>query len=171
LLAGCTSALPAYTPQASPLPAYKLGPNDRVRVTVFGEDRLSGEFTVDSEGRIALPLIGEVAASGQSTTELSESIRARLAGRFILNPRVAVEVSAYRPYFIIGEVNEPGEYPYAAGLTLINAVAQAKGFTIRANKRAALVRRQGLDRTVRVDIGPQTFIAPGDVVTILERWF
>jgi polysaccharide export outer membrane protein len=148
-----------------------LGPNDKVRVTVFNEDRLSGVFTVDAQGLISMPLIGQIEAQGLSTEELAESVRASLAGRFILNPRVAAEVASFRPFFIIGEVSEPGEYEFVAGLTVLSAIATAKGFTFRANKRSALLLREGYDGPIRVNINDDILIEPGDVITIQESWF
>lgn len=150
---------------------YRLGPNDRVRITVFGEDRLSGEFVLDGEGLVSLPLIGTIRARNATTDELSQAVRDALAGRFILNPRVAVEVTSYRPFFILGEVNEPGEYPFSSGLTVLGAVALAKGFTVRANEGVAEISRVGSTRAFRARITPSTAVNPGDVITIPQRWF
>jgi polysaccharide export outer membrane protein len=110
---------------------YKLGPDDKVRILTFGEDALSGEFTVSGTGTIALPLIGEVKAEGLNTTELQAKIESAYREGYLKDPKISVEVITFRPYYILGEVTRPGEYPYTNGLTALNAVATANGFTSR----------------------------------------
>ncbi|MDP3458141.1 MAG: polysaccharide biosynthesis/export family protein, partial [Hyphomonas sp.] len=151
--------------------AYTLGSSDRLRVTVFGHPDLSGEFEVDGTGAISLPLIGQKAALGLSTSQLEASITETLASGYILDPRVSVEVINYRPFYILGEVGRPGEYPYTSGLTVQNAVAAAGGFSYRANKRVVYIKSVDSDREIAYDLTPGTVVKPGDTLRIGERIF
>lgn len=151
--------------------AYALGSADRLRVTVFGHPDLSGEFEVDGSGSISLPLIGQQKALGLSTTLLEQAITATLASGYILDPRVSVEVVNYRPFYILGEVGQPGEYPYTNGLTVQNAVAAAGGFTYRANKKVVHIKSIESDREIAYDLTPGTVVKPGDTLRIGERIF
>lgn len=150
---------------------YRLGARDKVRVIVFEEAELSGEFVVDDSGFVRLPLIGQVEAAGRSVRQLERDIEARLASEYLRNPRVSIEVINYRPFYIIGEVNKPGEYSYVAGMRVLNAVALAGGYTSRANEDTIYVRRMGNSVEERVDVDEKTQILPGDIVRVAERWF
>jgi protein involved in polysaccharide export with SLBB domain len=151
--------------------AYTLGSSDRLRVTVFGHPDLSGEFEVDGSGAVSLPLIGQQKAQGLTTKQLEESITTTLATGYILNPRVSAEVINYRPFYILGEVGRPGEYPYTSGLTVQNAVAAAGGFTYRANKRIIYIKSMDSDREIPYDLTPGTVVKPGDTLRVGERIF
>ncbi|WP_213268560.1 polysaccharide biosynthesis/export family protein [Hyphomonas sp.] len=151
--------------------AYALGSSDRLRVTVFGHPDLSGEFEVDGSGSISMPLIGQMRAIGLSTVELETAIAERLSDGYVLNPRVSAEVINYRPFYILGEVGRPGEYPYTSGLTVQNAVAAAGGFTYRANKRAVFIKSIDSDQEIAYDLTPSTVVKPGDTIRIGERIF
>jgi protein involved in polysaccharide export with SLBB domain len=151
--------------------AYTLGSSDRLRVTVFGHPDLSGEFEVDGSGAVSLPLIGQQKALGLTTKQLEESITTTLATGYILNPRVSAEVINYRPFYILGEVGRPGEYPYTSGLTVQNAVAAAGGFTYRANKRIIYIKSMDSDREIPYDLTPGTVVKPGDTLRVGERIF
>lgn len=151
--------------------AYTLGSSDKLRVTVFGHPDLSGEFEVDGTGAISLPLIGQVKAVGLSTAQLEETIAAALANGYILNPRVSAEVINYRPFYILGEVGNPGTYPFTSGLTVQNAVAAAGGFTYRANKKTVFIKSIDSDREVAYELTPATVVKPGDTIRIGERIF
>lgn len=159
------------TTQSQIATAYTLGSSDRLRVTVFGHPTLSGEFEVDGTGAISMPLIGQVAAISLSTVELENAIAATLADGYVLNPRVSVEVINYRPYYILGEVGRPGEYPYTSGLTVQNAVAAAGGFSYRANKRIVYIKSMDANREIAYDLTPSTVVKPGDTIRIGERIF
>lgn len=150
---------------------YTLGPGDRLRIIVFGEENLTGEFAVSGSGDVAFPLIGAVPAAGRSVADLEAAIRTRLADGYLRDPRVAAEVLTYRPFFILGEVNKPGEYAYRNGLTIMNAVATAGGFTYRANQRKVLVRRAGTEKEREITVDASTPIAPGDTIRVRERFF
>lgn len=167
--AGARAAEPdAQTQMAT---AYTLGSSDRLRVTVFGHPDLSGEFEVDGTGSISLPLIGQMKAEGLATSELEKSIATTLAAGYILDPRVSVEVINYRPFYILGEVGKPGEYPFTNGLTVQNAVAAAGGFSYRANKKVVYIKSMDSDREIAYDLTPATVVKPGDTLRIGERIF
>jgi polysaccharide export outer membrane protein len=138
----------------------------------MGEDQLSGEFRVNDSGSVALPLVGSVHAAGLSTAQLGQAIAdALIKAQLIRTPSVSVEVTTYRPIFVLGEVNHPGQYPYQPGMTVVTAVAVAGGFTYRAvEDRASIVR--GIDgKAVEGRAQRQTYVQPGDVITIYERRF
>ncbi|MBY9068487.1 polysaccharide export protein [Hyphomonas sp. WL0036] len=167
--AGARDADPVTTSQV--VTPYKLGSSDRLRVTVFGHQDLSGEFEVDGSGAISMPLIGEVNAIGLSARELEASVASRLSDGYILNPRVSVEVINYRPFYILGEVGRPGEYPFTSGLTVQNAVAAAGGYTYRANKRVVYIKSIDAPAEVAYDLTATTVVKPGDTIRIGERIF
>jgi polysaccharide export outer membrane protein len=173
-LAGCSalgSNAPQETAEQSNPGEYRLGPGDTLRVIVFGEEQLSGQFAVDGAGNVALPLIGAVKAKDETPRELEKNISAKLAEGYVRDPKVSVEVTSFRPFFIIGEVNQPGRYPFVNGMTAISAVAMAGGYTYRGNQDYILVTR-GRDPTHterRAPVNAQIF--PDDVVRIPERYF
>lgn len=151
--------------------SYRLAAGDRVRITVYGHEDLSGEFEIDGTGHITLPLIRIVRAEGYSTRELAEVISNELQPEYLKNPRVSAEVLNYRPFYIIGEVKEPGSYPYVNGITVINAVAVAGGYTYRARKgRIKIIRESDTSRR-EIPARPETPVLPGDVIEIPERFF
>lgn len=151
-------------------PEYRLGIGDRLRVTVFGHDDLSGEFEVSSNGSITLPLIGEVGAANLTLTELEQKITGKLRPDYLKNPQVSAEVLNYRPFYIIGEVRNPGDYPYVGGMRVVNAIAMAGGFTYRADEDGILVTRAAGDGT-QVEVSADAPIYPGDVIEVPERFF
>ena len=151
--------------------AYRLGASDELRIIVFGEDSLSGEFVIDGEGTISMPLIGEVDAAGLTLQELRGRIEAQLSEGYLTDPRVSAEVQNYRPFYILGEVDTSGEFPYTDGLTVMNAVARAGGFTYRANTRRVFIQRAGSDVEIEVELTPTLRVMPGDTIRITERFF
>lgn len=167
--ASARDAAPAAMAQATT--AYTLGSSDKLRITVFGHQDLSGEFEVDGTGSVSLPLIGQMKAQGLTTAQLEQSIATSLANGYILNPRVSAEVINYRPFYILGEVGTPGTYPYTNGLTVQNAVAAAGGFTYRANKRVVYIKSMDSDREIAYELTPMTVVKPGDTLRIGERIF
>jgi polysaccharide export outer membrane protein len=155
----------------APIPAYTLDSGDRLRVVVFGQDGLTNSYAVDTAGNITLPLIGAVPARGLTTAELSRALVGRLRQGFLREPHVAVEVELYRPFFILGEVVFPGQYPYVPNMTIETAVAIAGGFTPRAFRPTAELSRP-VDGVVARQIVPViTQMNPGDTVVVAERWF
>lgn len=150
---------------------YRLGSGDKVRVTVFGEASLSGEYQVSGTGAIALPLIGQVQAVGLTTAEFQDLVAQKLSAGYINEPRVSAEVLNYRPFYILGEVRSPGEYPYTNGLTVLNAVATAGGFTYRADSSRVFIKRGDETVETAVALTTTTPVSPGDTIRIGERYF
>ena len=151
--------------------AYSLGPGDKVRITVFGNEDISGDFEVDSSGVIAMPLIEKIPATGLTVAQLENEIFHRLSPDFVKNPRITIDILIYRPFYIFGEVQRPGSYPYVAGLTVVNAVAVAGGFTYRADKDDIVINRGTGDQR-KILQGKRTDpVMPGDVVEVKERFF
>jgi len=150
---------------------YRLGPGDQVRMTVFRHEDLSGEFEIDGEGFFAMPLVGEIMTAGMTARELENEIETRLkGGGYLVSPQVSIEVLNYRPFYIIGEVNNPGSYQYVNGMTLINAVALAGGFSYRADQDDVVISRGGSEGT-RIEALPDTAVLPGDIIEVPERFF
>jgi polysaccharide export outer membrane protein len=150
---------------------YKLGVGDHLRVGVYNEPDLSGEVAVSATGTISLPLIGTLNILGDTASQAAMKIQTALSGRYLKDPHVSVEMLTYRPFYILGEVTRPGEYPYSNGLTVLNAVATAQGFTYRASKKFAFVKHAGESDEHKVVVKPETEVQPGDTVRIGERHF
>ncbi|MFA4939016.1 polysaccharide biosynthesis/export family protein [Brevundimonas sp.] len=162
-------ALSGFTPQT--VSDYRLASADKVRIDVFGEDALGGEFVIEANGRITLPLIGEIPAAGLTVAQLQDAVAHALRQGYLNQPRVTAQVLTYRPIYILGEVNRPGEYPYVPDLTVLNAVATAQGFTYRANTRRIFVRRAGSQTEEPQPLTADTRVSPGDTLRIGERYF
>jgi polysaccharide export outer membrane protein len=172
LLGGCAPGGDLPMLKDAPVTSYKLGPGDQVRVITFGDTDLSGEFRISDSGRIDLPLVGGFPAAGMTTPEVETEIADTLRQRKILNdPHVSLEVIAYRPVFVLGEVRTPGQFPYQPGMTVLTAVAVAGGFTYRAFEQYALVVRTADGHSTEGLAKPQEFVQPGDVIQIYERHF
>jgi polysaccharide export outer membrane protein len=161
------SAYFAYDPNAP----YTLGSGDRVRVIVFGQEALSNSYSVDGSGHIEMPLIGVVAAQGKTTAALGRDIEAKLRDGFLRDPHVSVEVEAFRPFFVLGEVTTPGQYPYVNGMTAETAVAIAGGFTPRAYKDTVDVTRMVNGVQVNGQEPIKYPVQPGDTIVVRERFF
>lgn len=161
----------AAAPAAAKLDDYRLGAADKIRVLVYNEPNLSGEFIVSSDGALSLPLIGDVVALGRTTDQIRQEIEQRLAAGYLKTPQVSIDVLEYRPFFILGEVNKPGDYPYTADLTLMKAVATANGFTYRADQKHVWLKHVGQTKEERYTITSDLPLQPGDTVRIAERYF
>jgi polysaccharide export outer membrane protein len=151
--------------------AYALDSGDRLRISVYGQDGLTNSYLVDAAGNVNLSLIGPVPARGFTTAELSRAVADRLRQGYIREPHVSVEVEAYRPFFILGEVTAPGQYPYVANMTVETAIAIAGGYSPRAQKTGAQLTRNVNGRMMRSKVPPNFPIRPGDTLTVSERWF
>jgi polysaccharide export outer membrane protein len=151
--------------------SYRLGPGDALRVNVFRHEDLSGEFTLDGDGYFALPLVGEVLGGGRSARELENEIEGALkSGGYLIDPQVSIQVLNYRPFYIIGEVNNPGSFEYVNGMTVINAVALAGGFTYRADQDDIVISRGGSSGP-ELEAALDTEVLPGDIIEVQERFF
>jgi polysaccharide export outer membrane protein len=158
--------------QAADSGGYRLDVGDKVKVTVYGEDDLSGEFQIDGAGNVDMPMIREVHAAGMTTKDFAHQVQDKLqAGHFLVNPRVSAEVANYRPFTILGEVNKPGEYPYENGMSVLNAVAVAGGWTYRADEGTVYVRHKGATHEQPVSADDKTLVHPGDTIRVTERIF
>jgi polysaccharide biosynthesis/export protein len=151
--------------------AYHLDAGDRLRVVVYGQEGLTNTYAIDAGGSITMPLIGAVPARGRTTAGLAAAISAKLRAGFIRDPSVAVEIEAYRPFFILGEVAAPGQYPYVPNMTVESAVAIAGGFSPRARRDSVTVTHTDASGTARFVVPPGSPISPGDTVLVSERWF
>jgi polysaccharide export outer membrane protein len=150
---------------------YRLGAGDKLEVVVFGQEDLSGQFEVDGTGMISLPLIGGVRVGGRSVGEAEALVVQALKPDYLKNPRVSLQVLNYRPFYIMGEVNEPGSYPFVNGLTVLEAVAIAGGFTYRAKSKKMTIIRGNDPARQEQDAGPETGVLPGDLIEVPERFF
>jgi polysaccharide export outer membrane protein len=157
--------------QAPPMSDYKLGPGDKVHVTVYDETDLSGDFQVDSLGYVRLPLIGQIKASGSSPYQLEGAVSDALQDGYLKNPRVAIEVSTYRPFYILGQVNKPGQYAYVSNMSALDAVALAGGYTDHAVESTLYVRHENETKEQKVAADETVKIRPGDVVRVDQTAF
>ncbi len=150
---------------------YRLGVADKVRMIVFNEPTLTGEYLVNSNGDLAVPLIGDVKAAGRSTSDLQTEIQNRLRAGYLRDPHVSIEVLTFRPFFILGEVQKPGQYPFSSGLTVLNAVATAQGFSYRADTHHVYIRSAGEPAEHKYRLTSTTPVQPGDTIRVGERYF
>ncbi len=177
ILAGCTGEkiaplAAADMPSPKSATGYRLGAGDKLRITVYNEPALTGEYSVTPAGAVAFPLIGTVNVADHTIEQVTSDITHRLDGGYVQDARVSVEVMSFRPFYILGEVNKPGEYPYSSGLTVEKAVALAGGFTYRANARVVFVRRDNGPGEGSVQLrGIPVSVLPGDTIRIGERYF
>jgi polysaccharide export outer membrane protein len=149
---------------------YRLGAEDKVKVNVYGETDLSGEFVLDSSGVLSAPFIGQIQAKGLTVREFEAAYAKKLRDAEILkDPKVSAEVTSFRPIYVLGEVKKPGQYAYVSGMTVQKAVALAEGYTYRASESSVEVTRGG--KKFKVDVSPQTKVLPGDEIRIPERFF
>lgn len=146
---------------------YRLSPGDKVKLIVFGEENISGEYVIDGRGFVSIPLMGQIRLDGKSISQAEAVIRQTLASGYLREPRVNIEVADFRQVYIMGEVNDPGGYPYATGMNVINAVALAGGYTYRAKKNEPIIKRR--DKTYKGD--EASLVLPGDTIIIKERFF
>lgn len=150
---------------------YRLSSGDQIRITVFGEPALSGDFAIDGQGVISMSLIGEINANNLTVRELQRTIETRLRDGFVREPRVSAEITNFRPFYILGEINRPGQYPYVAGLTVMRAIASAGDFTYRADRKRIMIKSNDEAEERSVELSPTTPVRPGDTIRIRERFF
>jgi polysaccharide export outer membrane protein len=169
--AAMPAAVAAPAPAMAYDPTYRLDSGDRLRVLVYGQEGLTNTYAIDAGGSVTLPLIGAVPARGQTPSGLAADIAARLRNGFIREPSVAVEIESYRPFFILGEVAAPGQYPYVPNMSVESAVAIAGGFSPRAKRDQVILTRGNASGMVRAAVPLGTPLNPGDTVLVGERWF
>lgn len=150
---------------------YRLGAGDRLRIDVFNQPDITGEYVLDGSGRISMHLIGQVEARGLTAAELEQRLVARFKPDYLVNPRVSVHVLTYRPFYIIGEVNSAGDYPFVDGMTYLNAIAIAGGYTFRAKEGVVYVKRSGAPRDDEIKLSVNDPVQPGDIIRVDERLF
>lgn len=160
-------------PSGKRVPAgYVLDSGDKLRITVYDEPGLTGSYEVTDAGEISFPLIGNVQAGGTHLKDLQEAIAARLGKGYVKDPKVSVELAEYRPFYILGEVNKAGEYPFRVGLMIDQAVAAAGGYSYRANTKNVWLRRSGQEREQKINLrGVAVPVMPGDTIRVGERFF
>jgi polysaccharide export outer membrane protein len=172
--ATANSPRPVYA--AAPMPVrydagYRLDAGDKLRVVVYGQEGLTNTYTIDASGSITMPLIGPVGARGRSPASLAGEITAKLRNGYIREPSVAVEIESYRPFFILGEVQAPGQYPYVPNMTVESAIAIAGGFSPRARRDTVTLTHTDASGVARYVVPLGTAMGPGDTVQVSERWF
>lgn len=150
---------------------YKVGSGDLLKITIFNQEELSGEYLINGAGQIALPLIGDINAKDITVKQVEQGIANKLKPDYLLNPRVNVQVLNYRPFYILGEVKQPQSYPYVDGMTYLNAVAIAGGFTYRAKEDHVMVVRMKDPKKVEIRLNMDEKVMPGDVIHVEERFF
>ncbi|MDE2579972.1 MAG: polysaccharide export protein [Hyphomicrobiales bacterium] len=179
LLAGCDGAMSVGKVSDAEETAIKrtataapnIQPGDKVRVTVFGEDRLTGEYEVDQAGFMSLPLAGTVKVSGLTKPQLEKELTKKFRGEYLRDPKVTVDVSNFRPFYIMGEIAKPGEYQFKNGLNVMSAVALAGGSTYRANTSKVLIQHVGDKSFKEYPMSPEIPVTPGDLIKLQERYF
>lgn len=178
-LAGCADgSVPGVTPEQeqallnmAATTSPTLQPGDRIKVTVFGEDRLSGDYDIDAAGYVSLPLAGTVKAAGLSKQGMEQALAKKFSGEYLRDPKVTVDVSSFRPFYIMGEVSKPGEYPYKNGLNLFSAIAIAGGTTYRASRTSVQIQHFGEAQPKEYPLTSNIPVLPGDLIRVPERFF
>jgi protein involved in polysaccharide export with SLBB domain len=180
-VSGCASEVAPHTAQALPPGAaaaqdatvdFQLASDDKIHVTVFGADQISGDYTVDPSGNVNIPLAGTISAAGATLDQLTDRIAGRLRDEhMVTNPQISISVISTRPFYILGEVDKPGAYPFHQGLNIVSAVATAGGFKYRADQDHVFIRRGGKGDEVQVPFASAAPIYPGDIIRIPDRNF
>ena len=171
LLSGCAGNGPIPGSQGIQPQAYRLGSGDKLHVTVFGEDNLSGDYMITSAGDIAFPLVGNIHAAGLTVPEFQQAVVSTLAKGYVQDPHVIIDTTGLRPFFILGEVNKPGQYSYLPDITVLNAVATAQGFTYRADMSTVYIRHAGQPSEQEYPLTAAMIVEPGDTIRVTQRYF
>jgi len=169
-LAACTTTPTAMLPSIDQV-QYRIGAGDKLSLTVFREETLSGEFQVNEAGLLSLPLVGDIKASGKTVPEFRDDLTMLLGSEFVRDPRVTVNVASYRPVYVLGEVEQPGEYPYTERMTIYALVAKAGGFTYRANQTVAFIRHENEAEERAYSLTSGGAVMPGDTIRFAQRYF
>jgi polysaccharide export outer membrane protein len=173
LVALSSACAPSQLAERAPVGSfeYRLGAGDRLRIATYGEDRLTGDFTVNASGAVSFPLLGPVPAAGRTLQEFNADLRGLLASRFMRDPQVTVDMINFRPVYVLGEVQRPGEFPFTERLSVFALVAKAGGFTYRASQGYVYVRGENDAQERAVRLSSVTAVQPGDTIRIPERTF
>jgi polysaccharide export outer membrane protein len=178
LVAACSSTIGSFPTEDAPMvtenPAetYTLEPGNRVRITVFNENNLSGDFTLDPSGNLSMPLLGNLPAAGLNVKALVARIEEALRhANLMQDPKVAVEIQTFRPFYVLGEVRQPGEFPYVSGMTVLSAIAKSGGYDYRAREEDVVLVRTIKGKQKYFRANERTPILPGDIIKVLERRF
>jgi len=161
----------AQNPVERPYIPTRIQSGDRIKVTVYGEDSLNGVYDVDPSGNVTVPLAGTVRAAGRSKGELQRDITAKYKGEYLQDPKVVVEVVGFRPFYLMGEIEKPGEYSYKSDLNILSAIAMAGGLTYRASRSTVLIQHPGQAIWQEYALAPTVMVGPGDLVRVPERYF
>jgi polysaccharide export outer membrane protein len=151
--------------------APRLQAGEKIRVNVYGEASLSGDYQIDPSGFVSVPLAGNIKAVGLTQNELAEALATSFRSRYLKNPKVTVSVAEFRPFYIIGEIEKPGSYPYTSGLNVLSAIAIAGGTTYRASKSTILIQHPGENALREYKIDASVPILPGDIIKVPQRYF
>jgi len=175
LVSGCAGGSISEAEQqslaAAAIASPKLQPGDKIRVTVYGEDKLGGDYQIDQSGQISLPLAGTVAAVGLTQAELEQALAKKFRSEYLKSPKVTVTIATLQPFYMMGEVQKPGEYPYRSGLNVLTAVAIAGGPTYHASRTTVEIQRRGETSMREYPISVSVPVLPGDVIRVPERYF
>lgn len=175
-LAGCDSTVRAPNASAPMMAsaatgAPRLQTGDKIRLTVFGEAGLSGEYEIDPGGFVSLPLAGTIQAAGATKSELEQTLTKKFRGEYLKAPKVTVDIANFRPVYVLGEVEKPGEYPFKSGLNVVSALAVAGGNTYRASQSRVMIQHPGETAFSEYPLSPAIQVQPGDVIKVPERYF
>lgn len=170
MLMGCAATATTTLPSASAV-EYRLSPGDRLKMEVFREEGLSGEYAINDQGTVTLPLVGELPAAGKTLAQLRGELTATLAQQYVRGARVSLDVVGYRPIYILGEVQKPGEYAYGDRMSVLALVAKAGGFTYRANENVVFIRHASEPSETAYRLTSGASVLPGDTVRIDRRFF
>ena len=175
LLSGCyTDFGPvelAQNPDARPYVPSRIQPGDRIKVTVYGEDSLNGVYDVDPSGAVTVPLAGTIRATGRTKGELQRDISAKYKSEYLQDPKVTVDIVTFRSFYLMGEVEHPGEFPYKSDLNVLSATTMGGGLTYRASRSTVLIRHPGETIWKEYALAPTVIVGPGDLIRIPERYF
>jgi len=150
---------------------YRLGAGDEIQILVYDEPDLTVEITINDDGKINFPLIGLVSVTGKTAPQVQKLIHERLKGDYLLNPSVQVDIVNYRPFYIHGEVNKPGAYPYKPGLNIDQAIALAGGLTERASVSKIFIKQSQSENKKGSKVKLTYSVSPGDIITIEQSFF
>jgi polysaccharide export outer membrane protein len=150
---------------------YVLGTGDMIRIQVYDEADLYLESRVGDRGTISYPFLGELKVVGLTPDKLGWLITSKLKGDYLVNPKVSVDILEYRQFYVNGEVESPGGFPFRPGITVRKAISVAGGFKERASKEKIFIIHEGKAKEKPVKISLDALVKPGDIITVEESFF